>query len=103
MQPESNRAQSLLVLTLMIEAAIQASDWPEVKSLLDARANLIVELDSLPHSTAEEIGAVEERILTTLRRRLTGVRGDLRNLTAALRIAAPYARSQRTASLSLAS
>jgi len=100
---EPNVGQRLLVLTLMIESAVASSDWSEVKSLLNARAELMDDLRSLPKSTAGEIGLVEERILTVLRKRLSGVRGDLRNLTAALRIAAPYARSQRPATLSLAS
>jgi len=103
MPHKASSAQRLLVLTLMIEAAVQNNDWREVKSLLNTRAELIDDLQSLPKEVAREIGIAEERILTTLRKRLVGVRGDLRNLTAALRIAAPYARAQKPASLSLAS
>jgi hypothetical protein len=108
MQPKANShtdavlGQRLLLITLTLEAAIQADDWREVTALLSARASLIEGLESVPQGLLIQIGIAEERMLTTLRQRLVAVRGDIRNLTAALRISSPYSRAQRSPSFSLA-
>src|SRR4051794_25580299 len=101
MQPKPAEAERLLLLTLTLEAAIQAENWPEVTEILKARSGLLDCLTTCPATLADEITAVEERMLTTLRQRLRGIRSDLRNLSAALRIASPYLREQQS-SLSLA-
>ncbi len=102
MPPKSSNAERLLVLTFMLEAAVESEDWAEVSHVLDARQELIDELDLIPPKTIREIGVIEERVLTTMRRRLVGVRADMRNLTAALRTANSYVHARRPASLSLA-
>lgn len=102
MRPKASDSERLLLLTLMLESAIGADDWPQVTELLDARSKAIEELGTAPADLVREIGAAEERMLKTLRARLSAVKGDMRNLSAALRIAAPYSRMQPDPSLSMA-
>jgi len=100
--PKAHDGQRLLLLTLMVETAIQTEAWPEVTELLNARALLIDRVEGLPENIASELAIVEERMLTTLRLRLGAVRADLRNLSAALRIARPYSNAPAASLLSLA-
>jgi hypothetical protein len=101
--PRKNAAsEKLLLLTLTLEAAVEAENWSEVTETLKARAAVVETLSAIPESTMREVTAVEERMLTVLRRRLIGVRADMRNLSAALRIASPYANGRGDSSLSLA-
>jgi hypothetical protein len=102
MQPKATIAERLLLLTLTLEAAVESEDWNEVSQIFTARAALLDSLQGMPSATAAEINAAEERMLTSLRKRLALVRADMRNLTAALRIASPYSREQSEAHLSLA-
>jgi hypothetical protein len=99
MQPDADR---LLLLTMMLEAAVAEEEWPRVTEIFSARAALLQDLRAFPEEIYAQITTIEERTLTTLRRRLTAVRGDMRNLSAALKIAAPYARKQESTLLSLA-
>ena len=103
MPHSSTDCDRLLVLTLILETAIQERNWQQVSELFDARQCLMEDLSSILPETFEKIGMVENRILLALQKSLSGVRADLRNLTAALRIAGPYSKSQRTPMLSLAS
>ncbi|HVT11061.1 MAG TPA: hypothetical protein VHE55_02245 [Fimbriimonadaceae bacterium] len=102
-QPDRQDAERLLVLTLLLESALQAEDWSAVRETFRARAELIDSLGVVPQDIAKKIGEIEERTLTGLRQRLIAIRADMRNLTAALRIASPYSRAQSASSLSLAS
>ena len=103
MPHSSSDSERLLVLTLVLETAIQERNWRQVSELFAARQCLMAELSSVPAETLEKIGMIENRILSALQKSLLGVRADLRNLTAALRIAGPYSRAQRASTLSLAS
>jgi hypothetical protein len=102
MRPKASQAERLLLLTLTLESAVEAEDWSEVSDILNVRNVVLDCLEPIPAVTARDICAAEERMLTSLRRRLVGVRADMRNLSAALRIAAPYSREQSSGSLSLA-
>jgi len=102
MLPKATDGDRLLLLTFMLEAAVAADDWTDITEIIRARAALIGTLNELSKELIEEIGEVEERVLTVLRRKLVGTRADIRNLSAALRIAAPYVRAQRASTLSLA-
>jgi hypothetical protein len=93
----------LLVLTLALEQAVHADDWRGIGEALAARDTLLLEPLSLDESSHQEIAAIEERILKTLRHRLTETRVEMRNLSTALRIAAPYAKPIAHSALSLAS
>jgi hypothetical protein len=94
MQPKATVAERLLLLTLTLESAVETEDWNEVSQILTARAALLDSLQGMSSVTAAEIGAAEERMLSSLRKRLGLVKADMRNLTAALRIASPYSREQ---------
>jgi hypothetical protein len=101
MQPEGD-AERLLILTMMLEIAIGEEDWPRVSEILFARASLMQALTAFPEHIYTQITVIEDRTLTALRRRLGSVRADMRNLSAALKIAAPYTRRRETSLLSLA-
>ena len=102
MRPESKNAERLLLLTLMLESAILSEDWVQVTELVNTRAQVIEGIEPASPEVVQQIGLVEERMLTLLRRRIKEVRSDLRNLSAALRIAAPYTQTPRPSRLSLA-
>jgi len=103
MRPDPKDSEKLLLLTLTMEAAVQDENWREVNEIVRARAELIETLSDVPEETLARISTVEERMLTLLRRRLVGVRADMRNLSAALRIANSHNRTRDTrSSLSLA-
>jgi hypothetical protein len=98
----NHEGERLLILTLNLEAAVETEDWPAVDQLIQSRNAAIESCATLSKSLQTEIAAADERILTSLRRRLNGVRADMRNLGAALRIASSYAREPRRDGLSLA-
>jgi hypothetical protein len=102
MPPKTNDGERLLLLTLILEAAVESENWVEVSRILDARATILDCLSPITPNTVSEISAAEERMLDCLRKRLGGVRADLRNLTAALRITTPYSQEQSESALSLA-
>ncbi|HWA84454.1 MAG TPA: hypothetical protein VG820_13515 [Fimbriimonadaceae bacterium] len=102
MQPDRQDAERLVVLTLLLESALLAEDWATVRETFRVRAELIEAVGTVPQDTARKIGEIEERTLASLRKRLAAVRADMRNLTAALRIASPYSKAQAQPSLSLA-
>ena len=95
--------ERLLILTLGLEAAISESDWKQVTELFRARQALIEELSGVSSDWLMKIATVEERMLILLQTRLQAVRADMRNLSAVLKIAGPYAKVQRQSMLSLAS
>lgn len=103
MRPNHPGAERLLLLTLMLESAVEAEDWRQIDELLLARTHAIETCPAQERPVLEHLASIEERILETLRRRLTAVKSDMRNLTAALRIADPYARPAAADRLSLAS
>lgn len=102
MQPNRNEAERLLILTLLLESALGQEDWAAAQEIFRARAELIEATDAIPEDVVRKIAAVEDRTLTTLRRRLVTVRADMRNLSAALRITSPYSKMNAAPSLSLA-
>lgn len=102
MRHKASDAQRLLILTLSLEAAVSNEDWQEVSSTLTARSQIIDVLASVPKDIAEQIAKAEDRMLSTLRSRLILVRADMRNLSAALRIASSYTKADHGSSLSLA-
>src|ERR1044072_2811661 len=102
MQLNQGDFDRLIPLTLSIEAAGASEDWPQVNQLLTARG-VILDQGPLPESVYTEVRAIDERMLTELRKGLAGVKKDLRNLSAALKVASPYAKQGQGASISLAS
>lgn len=102
--PRKNRdAEKLLLLTLTLESAVDGENWLEVAEIFKSRAELIESLADVPDDTLRRISVVEDRTLTLLRQRLGGVRADMRNLSAALRITNSFNRGrQAQSSLSLA-
>jgi hypothetical protein len=102
MPRKSSAGDRLLLLTLTLDAAVTNESWAEVSEILKARGEIADSGCRISEKTLQEIGQIEERILTTLRRRLLAVKGDMRNLATALRIASPYVRGAETSSFSLA-
>jgi hypothetical protein len=102
MPRNSADADRLLLLTLMLEPAIEAEDWPQITELLRARASILEDILAFPNEIYSRVVRADERMLAMLQQRLVGVRSDMRNLSAALKIAAPYARESSSPSLSLA-
>ena len=102
MPRKSSAGDRLLLLTLTLEAAVAEENWTEVSEILGARGAILDAGQNISAKTLEEMLDIEERILTTLRRRLMAVKGDMRNLSTALRIASPYVRDAAASSFSLA-
>ncbi len=94
----------LIVLTLNLEVAVQNEDWPEVATLLKARGDILDSVGAIPPVVLSEIQAIEERIYAVLAHRIKQVKVDMRNLSAAIRIAGSRVpQPTQSSSLSIAS
>ena len=102
MPHEAPVGDRLIILSLTLEAAVRDENWAEVAELLDARSAVLDAQPKLSKQVVDELSAIDERMLTSLRHRLAAVKGDMRNLSAALRISNPYGRQRTQASVSLA-
>jgi hypothetical protein len=94
--------EMLLLLSLNLEQALSHEDWATANELLSSRDQTLSSAVAIEPGLAAEIACVEDRILLMLRDRIAETTVDMRNLSAALRLASAYNRTQHGSHISLA-